>query len=321
MDLELAKKFYKEMLLIRRFEEKSAELYMEQKIRGFLHLYIGEEANAVGAINAIRDDDNVVATYREHAHAIMKGISPNRVMAELFGKLDGTSRGRGGSMHIFDREKRFFGGYAIVAEGMPIADGIAMADKRQNNDRVTLCFFGDGAVDEGEFHEALNLAALWELPVLFYCENNQYSMGMPLKYAESNSDIAKKASSYNIESYKIDGMDVFEVYEKVKESVKKIRETKKPIFIESVTYRFKAHSMYDPELYRSKEEVEEWKKKDPLIKLKEALKKENLLEKLNEKDIEKEVENIVNEAVDFAEKSPLEPIEDLEKFVYAKDIK
>ncbi len=321
MNLELAKKFYKEMLLIRRFEERSAMLYMEQKIRGFLHLYIGEEANAVGAINAIKDDDNVVATYREHAHAIMKGIEPKRVMAELFGKVDGTSRGRGGSMHIFDKKRRFFGGYAIVAEGLPIATGIAFADKRQNSDRVTLCFFGDGAVDEGEFHEALNLASLWNLPVLFYCENNQYSMGMPLKLAEANPDIAKKATSYNIESYQIDGMDVLNVYDVVKKSVNKIRETKKPILIEAITYRFKAHSMYDPELYRSKDEVEEWKKRDPLIVLKNHLKNENLLEKLNEGSIEKEVEKIIDEAVEFAKNSPLEPIEDLEKFVYAKDIK
>jgi len=321
MDLALAKKFYKDMLLIRRFEEKSAELYMEQKIRGFLHLYIGEEANAVGAINAIRDDDNIAATYREHAHAITKGVSPKKVMAELFGKVDGSSRGRGGSMHIFDKKKRFFGGYAIVAEGLPIANGIAMADKKQNSDRVTLCFFGDGAVDEGEFHEALNLAASWELPVLFYCENNQYSMGMPLKLAESNTKIAQKASSYNIESYEVDGMDVFAVYDRVKKSVEKIRDTKKPIFIEAITYRFKAHSMYDAELYRSKEDVNEWKKRDPLTVLKNALEKENLLEKLNEENIEKEVQKIVDEAVEFAENSSLEPIEDLEKFVYAKDIK
>lgn len=312
---EKIKKFYRDMLLIRRFEEKCVELYSAQKIRGFLHLYIGEEAIAVGIINSLLNDDAVVSTYREHGHALAKGLSANSIMAEMYGKQEGCSKGRGGSMHLFDAKTRFYGGNAIVGGGLPLAVGLALADKMMGRKRVSVCFFGDGAVAEGEFHESLNLASLWQLPVLFVCENNRYAMGTALEFSESETNIAKKARSYKIESFQIDGMDVLEVNKTAKNAIKTIKENNKPIFIECLTYRFRAHSMFDAELYRKKEEVAEWKKKDPLNILQEKLKE------LDVDEIEKEIEEIINSAVDFAESGTLESLEDLEKFVYSpKDV-
>ncbi|WP_456323612.1 pyruvate dehydrogenase (acetyl-transferring) E1 component subunit alpha [Hydrogenimonas sp.] len=316
--LKKAEKFYRQMLLLRRFEQKCAELYTEQKIRGFLHLYIGEEAVATGVIDAIEDKDGVVGTYREHCHAILKGVPAEKVMAELYGKMEGCSRGRGGSMHLFDKEKNFYGGYAIVGGGLPLAVGIALADKRMGRDRVTVCFFGDGAVAEGEFHESMNLAQLWELPVLFVCENNLYGMGTHIERAQSEPDFIKKAKSYAMEAHRVDGMDVLKVNDAAKKAVKHVRSGKGPLFLECQTYRFRAHSMFDPELYRSKEEVEEWKKRGPIITLKKYLQENGMWEKIDADAIEKEVEKEIEKAVEYAEKGSWEPVSELTRFVYSE---
>ena len=252
------------MLRIRRFEEKCAELYSAAKIRGFLHLYVGEEAIAVGVMQTLGADDAIVATYREHGHALARGISARALMAEMFGKAEGCSRGRGGSMHIFDQATHFYGGNAIVGGGIPVAVGLALADKLLGRSRVTACFFGEGAVAEGDFHESLNLAALWKLPVLFCCENNLYAMGTALARSESETNVAVKAASYEIPAWTVDGMDVLAVRDAAKRATEAVRGGGGPSFLEFRTYRFRAHSMYDPELYRSKAEVEEWKKRDPI---------------------------------------------------------
>lgn len=317
--MQIYKKYYMQMLLIRRFEEKCVELYSSEKIRGFLHLYIGEEAVAVGVMDALTPDDNIFATYREHGHALVRGVSPNAIMAEMLGKVEGCSRGRGGSMHLFDAATRFYGGSAIVGGGLPLAVGMALADKMKKEDRVSVCFFGDGAVAEGEFHESLNLAALWNLPILFVCENNLYGMGTELKMSESETNLAKKASCYKIESLQVDGMNVLDVAKAAKDAVKKIKKEGVPVFLECLTYRFRGHSMFDAELYRDKKEVNEWKKKDPILNFQNELKKMKALEQINIKDIEKEVSSIINEAVEFAQNGTLEPIEDLEKFVYSME--
>ena len=314
MDLTLANKFYREMLLIRRFEEKCVELYSKEKIRGFLHLYIGEEAIAVGLMHALSTEDAVFATYREHGQALARGIDPKKIMAEMYGKVEGCSRGRGGSMHLFDAETRFYGGSAIVAGGLPLAVGMALSDKMMNRNRVTVCIFGDGAVAEGEFHESLNLAALWHLPVLFVCENNLYAMGTALKFTESETNISLKAASYRIHSQQIDGMDVEAVANSALQAVSVIRLGNDPMFIECLTYRFRAHSMFDAELYRDKAEVEEWKKKDPLILLHQRWKDINI------NKYETEIADIIDEAVSFAENGTLESIEDLQKFLYSDEV-
>ncbi|MFT7859707.1 MAG: pyruvate dehydrogenase (acetyl-transferring) E1 component subunit alpha [Sulfurimonas sp.] len=315
---EKAKEYYSKMLLIRRFEEKCVELYSSQKIRGFLHLYIGEEAVAVGLHDALDENDSILTTYREHGHALTRGVSAKSVMAELYGKIDGCSRGRGGSMHLFDAKTRFYGGSAIVGGGLPLAVGMALADKMQNNTRVTVAVFGDGAVAEGEFHEALNLAALWELPILFVCENNEYAMGTALKYTESQTEIYKKAESYNIHAKQVDGMDVLEVAKAAHRAVEDIKDSSKPVFLECLTYRFRAHSMFDAELYREKSEVKEWKEKGPLVIYEERLKELGLWSEIDAEAIEAEVQKVVDEAVEFAENSEFEPLEDLKKFVYSE---
>jgi pyruvate dehydrogenase E1 component alpha subunit len=314
MDLTLANEFYRKMLLIRRFEEKCVELYSKEKIRGFLHLYIGEEAIAVGLMHALSPEDAVFATYREHGQALARGIDPKKIMAEMYGKVEGCSRGRGGSMHLFDAERRFYGGSAIVAGGLPLAVGMALSDKMMKRNRVTVCIFGDGAVAEGEFHESLNLAALWHLPVLFVCENNLYAMGTALKFTESETNISLKAASYRIHSQQVDGMDVEEVSKSVQQAVSEIRLGNGPMFIECLTYRFRAHSMFDAELYRDKAEVDEWKKKDPLILLHQRWKDINI------NKYETEITDIIDEAVTFAENGTLESIEDLEKFLYSDEV-
>lgn len=318
LDLTKAREFYKQMLLIRRFEEKCVELYSKQKIGGFLHLYIGEEAIAVGVMDALNEDDAVLATYREHGQALARGVSAKSIMAEMYGKIEGCSRGRGGSMHLFDAKTRFYGGSAIVGGALPLAVGMALADKMQKRNRVTVCIFGDGAVAEGEFHESLNLAALWKLPILFVCENNRYAMGTALSLTQSETDIYKKAESYKIHSKQIDGMSVIDVAKATLRAVEDIRENSAPMFLECLTYRFRAHSMFDAELYREKSEVEEWKKKDPLIVFENRLKEMGLWSDIDVAEIENEIETIIDEAVEFAENGTLEPLEDLEKFVYSE---
>jgi pyruvate dehydrogenase E1 component alpha subunit len=300
-----------DMLRIRRMEEKCAELYGAGKIRGFLHLYIGEEACAVGALHALTADDNIVATYREHGHALVRGVSMDAIMAEMYGKAAGCSRGRGGSMHLFDAETRFYGGNAIVGGGLPLAVGLALADKMQGLRRVTACFFGDGAVAEGAFHEAMNLAALWRLPVLFCCENNFYGMGTALDRAEAQPDLCIKAAGYGMAAARVDGMDVVAVHQATAQAAAQVREGNGPFFLEYQTYRFRAHSMFDPELYRDKAEVEEWKQRGPLHSFSARLKAEH---KLTEKEFLKfdaEAGAEVAAAVDFAEAAKFESVDDL----------
>ncbi|RPI53252.1 MAG: pyruvate dehydrogenase (acetyl-transferring) E1 component subunit alpha [Acidobacteria bacterium] len=305
----------REMVRIRRFEEKCAELYSAGKIRGFLHLYIGEEAVAVGAMQALEPDDAVVATYREHGHALARGISADALMAEMYGKRQGCSRGRGGSMHVFDAATRFYGGNAIVGGGLPVAVGLALADKLQQRPRVTACFFGDGAVAEGEFHESLNLAALWKLPVLFVCENNLYAMGTRIERAQSETDLSAKARAYRMPAEPVDGMDVAAVEASVRHAAESIRRGEGPVFVECRTYRFRAHSMFDPELYRDKTEVESWKSRDPIATHVARLKAAGVTDETLAA-IERDVADEIARCVAFAESADWEPVEDLLKDVY-----
>lgn len=313
-----AQHLLKEMLRIRRFEEKAAEMYTQGHIKGFLHLYIGEEAVAVGIMDALQPEDGVVATYREHGHALAKGVSANSIMAEMFGKEEGCSRGRGGSMHLFDAETRFFGGNAIVGGHLPLAVGLALADKMQQKQVVTACFFGEGAVAEGEFHESLNLAALWQTPVLFVCENNGYAMGTALDLSESEMDIHAKAASYQIPSEVVDGMDVLAVRQAAERAAAHIRSGKGPYFLECRTYRFRAHSMFDAELYRDKSEVEEWKKYGPITSFIKRLKNQDLISEAEILELENQVAAEVNESVKFAESGTLESEANLLRFVYSE---
>lgn len=305
-----------EMLRIRRFEEKCAELYSAGKIRGFLHLYIGEEAAAVGAMVALRPEDAVVATYREHGHALARGIPMDRLMAEMYGKREGCSHGRGGSMHVFDAHTRFYGGNAIVGGGLPIAVGLALADRMQQRPRVTACFFGDGAVAEGEFHESLNLASLWKLPVLFLCENNLYAMGTRLERAQSQTDLAMKARSYLMPAESVDGMDVLAVEAATTRAAASVRRGEGPVFLEIQTYRFRAHSMFDAELYRDKSEVESWKQRDPIATLGASIKSGDLTADALIACLDASVSDEIDLAVQFAEAGMWEPVADLLNDVY-----
>jgi pyruvate dehydrogenase E1 component alpha subunit len=316
LEREHAHELLRQMLLVRHFEEKAAELYGAGKIRGFLHLYIGEEAVAVGALQALAPDDAIVATYREHGQALVRGIPAGAVMAEMYGKANGCSRGRGGSMHMFDASRRFYGGHAIVGGGLPFAVGLALADKLQGKHRATACFFGEGAVAEGEFHESLNLAALWQLPVLFLCENNLYAMGTALARSESETDIHLKAQNYRVQSEWVDGMDVYAVESAVGRAAEAVRRGDGPYFLELRTYRYRAHSMADPELYRSKEEVAEWKKRDPIATLAARLKSARLLTDAELAALEKSVWQDIDWAVDEAERGEWEPVEHLERDVH-----
>lgn len=291
------------MLLTRRFEERCAELYSAAKIRGFLHLSIGQEAVSTGALRAIEPVDNVVATYREHGHALARGVPARAVMAEMFGRVDGCSGGRGGSMHLFDASRRLFGGNAIVAGGLPLAVGLAFADQALERRSITACFFGEGAMAEGEFHEAVNLAALWSLPVLFLCENNGYAMGTALARSESQTDLSLKAAAYEIPAWQVDGMDVEAVETSVARAALAVRERGGPCFLELKTYRFRAHSMYDPDLYRSKEEIARWKERDPIVVYAAKLADRGLT--TEERDaLEASVAQEIDDAVAFAEQSP-----------------
>ena len=306
------------MLRIRRFEERCAELYGQGKIRGFLHLYIGEEAVAVGVMQALEPGDAVVATYREHGHALARGTPARSVMAEMYGKLEGASRGRGGSMHIFDAPRRFYGGNAIVGGGLPIAVGLALADRLQRRPRLAAAFFGEGAVAEGEFHESMNLAALWGLPVLFCCENNLYAMGTALGRSEAVTDLALKASGYGMPAWPVDGMDVLAVEDAARRAALHVRGGGGPAFLELRTYRFRAHSMFDPELYRDKAEVERWKQRDPIAILAARLEAEGRLSRAARDALERELADEVDDAVAFAEAGRLEPVDELGRFVLSE---
>ncbi|WP_257127637.1 MULTISPECIES: pyruvate dehydrogenase (acetyl-transferring) E1 component subunit alpha [unclassified Burkholderia] len=304
------------MLRVRRLEEKCAELYGAGKIRGFLHLYIGEEASGIGALHALTPDDNVVATYREHAHALVRGMDMGVLMAEMYGKREGCARGRGGSMHLFDRSSRLFGGNAIVGGGLPLAVGLALAEKMQSSTRVTACFFGDGAVAEGAFHESMNLAALWRLPVLFCCENNLYAMGTAVERHESQTDLCTKAAAYDMRANSTDGMDIVAVHDAAKDAVAYVRSGAGPMFLELRTYRFRAHSMYDAELYRQKAEVDAWKTRGPIHTFTARLKAEGKLTEDAFVALDADVEAEVARAVAFADAAAWEPVEALAEDVY-----
>ncbi len=307
----------KQMIRIRRFEDKCAELYTQEKIRGFMHLYDGEEAIAVGVIPVLEKRDRIVATYREHGQALVRGVPMTAVMAEMYGKQEGCSRGRGGSMHLFDRSVNFHGGNAIVGGGLPLAVGLALADHMQGNDIVTACFFGDGAVAEGEFHESLNLAALWGLPVMFVCENNLYAMGTALALSESETDIQRKAACYRVAAEAVDGMDVIAVEAAARRAVHAVRESRKPYFLECRTYRLRAHSMFDAQLYRDRAEIEAWRPKEPIIRFQGWLQSNGMIHPEEVPRIEAEVDAEIAEAVAFAEAGTWEPVEQLTRFTYA----
>jgi pyruvate dehydrogenase E1 component alpha subunit len=307
-----------QMLRIRRFEEKAAELYSAMKIRGFMHLYNGEEAIAVGVMQALQPEDAVVSTYREHGHALMRGIRAGAIMAEMYGKQEGCSRGRGGSMHLFDAKARFYGGNAIVGGGLPVAIGLGLADTMQHKPRVTWCFFGEGAVAEGEFHESMNLAALWHLPVVFVCENNLYAMGTALDRSESVTQLTTKATSYAVAAATVDGMDVLAVEGAAQHAAACVRAGEGPYFLECRTYRFRAHSMFDAELYRSKAEVAAWRTHDPIITFPALLKDHGLLTDADVDELEHRVAAEIADALAYAEAGTWEPVADLTRFVYSE---
>jgi pyruvate dehydrogenase E1 component alpha subunit len=302
--------FLYQMMLIRRFEEKTGEMYTRGKVRGFLHLYTGQEACAVGVVNALEEQDKLVTHYRDHGHALARGLDPNRVMAELFGKAAGVSGGRGGSMHLYDVTKGFLGGYAIVTAHLPLAVGLGLAAEYKKEDSIVLCIFGDGSVGEGEFHEALNLSVLWKTPVVFFCENNLYGMGVPLKESLS-TDIPKLAAAYNMPAVSVDGMDVLAVHEASLKAVQHCRGGKGPYFIEAMTYRYRGHSMADPELYRLKDEIEQYRKRDAIERLKAYMIEAGQLDEEKMASIAERVEQTVNAAVEFAEASPQPGIDTL----------
>jgi pyruvate dehydrogenase E1 component alpha subunit len=315
---ELALAMLRDMVRIRRFEERCADLYGQQKIRGFLHLYIGEEAVAAGAMRALGPDDAVVATYREHGHALVRGVSAGAIMAEMYGKREGCSRGRGGSMHIFDAGRRLYGGNAIVGGGLPLAVGLALADKMQRRSRVTAAFFGEGAVAEGAFHESMNLAELWQLPVAFFCENNFYAMGTALERSESQTDLCAKAAAFRVPTLKADGMDAVAVYDAALQAAEHVRRGGGPFFVEFQTYRYRAHSMFDPDLYRDRAEVEAWKERGPIHNLSNRLKAEGKLTEEAFVALDAQAQREVDEAVAFAEAGTWEPVEDLARDVHTE---
>src|SRR5919109_4090 len=304
------------MALIRRFEEEAGRQYQQAKAGGFLHLAIGEEATIVGTTSAMREDDYLIGTYRTHGHAIARGTDPKRVMAELFGRVDGTSGGRGGSMHIFDAERRFMGGYGIVGGNLPLAAGLALASDYKGTDEVTVCMFGDGASNTGNFGETMNLAALWSLPVVFLVENNLYGMGTALERHSAVSDLAHKAEGMGVPGVRVDGMDVLTVRETVTEHIRIAREDRQPTLVEAFTYRFRGHSAADPEVYREKEEVEEWQRKDPIETFAGRLLEENVLSEDEIQSIRDEAEKTVKAAVEFADNSPEPPLDSLYDHLY-----
>jgi pyruvate dehydrogenase E1 component subunit alpha len=311
---------YRQMLLIRRFEEKSAEAYVAGKIGGFCHLYIGQEAVGVGALSAIKKDDYVLASYREHGLALAKGMSARSIMAELFGKATGCSKGKGGSMHMFDKSLGFLGGHAIVGGQIPLATGTAFATKYQGTDQVTLCFFGEAAVNQGAFHESLNMAQLWKLPCIYICENNQYGMGTSLARAMSLSDIAQKACAYEMASEFVDGMDVLAVREATMRAVERARKDYLPTLLEIRTYRFMGHSMSDPGNYRTRAEIEKYQERDPIKLFSTSLLEEKIVDNKALEEIDRKVREEVEDSLRFAEESPLPDPEELYTDVYANPI-
>lgn len=308
--------FYRQMRLIRVFEERAGEEYMKGYIRGFLHLYIGEEAIAVGAIAALEDRDYVVTHYRDHGHALARGLDPKAVMAELFGKDTGCSRGRGGSMHLFDASRNFMGGYAIVGGQLPIAVGLAQAISYQEKDGVVLCFLGDGALNEGEFHESMNLASIWNLPVVFFVENNLYGMGSPVSEVFAAKEIYKISDAYDMPGCKVDGMNVMEVWETTQRVVDWVREDNGPYFIEGLTYRFRGHSMADPADYRKKSEEDYWRERDPLITFRAHLQDVQGVSNKELNVVDKEIELIMEDSLSFARESPEPGLETLTDNIY-----
>src|SRR5881296_2065716 len=321
LDADLARKLLRDMVLIRRFEEKAAEAYALGKIGGFLHLSIGEEAVAAGATSVLRRDDYAISTYREHGHCLIKGSDPRRVMAELFGRIDGLSKGKGGSMHLFDKAHNFLGGHAIVGAHLPLAAGVGFAINYEGADQVCVCYFGDGAVPQGEFHEAMNLSALWKLPVIYLCENNRYAMGTSLERALAQTEIWKFGEVYGIPSEPVDGMDVLAVRDVVGRAVERTRTDKTPALIEARTYRFRGHSMRDPAgaVYRTKEEVEREKLRDPISLFREKALKAGWLSEADVRAIEKDVNDRIDDAVAFADASPEPPVEWLLTDIYKED--
>jgi pyruvate dehydrogenase E1 component alpha subunit len=310
----------REMLRIREFEDRCAELYGAGHIRGFLHLCDGEEAIAVGVMQVLGPGDAIVSTYREHGHALARGIAMGPLMAELYGKRAGCSGGRGGSMHVFDAATRFYGGNAIVGGGLPLAVGLGLAEKLRGTRNVSACFFGEGAAAEGEFHESMNLAALWRLPVLFICENNLYAMGTALARSESQTDIQAKAAAYAVRAAAVDGMDVLAVEQAAREAVEHARAGRGPVLLEMRTYRLRAHSMFDAQLYRDKAEVEEWRKRGPLTTLTTRLKAAGLLTEDDFQALLRAADAEVAAAVEFAAAADWEPVEDLARHVYAEEM-
>jgi pyruvate dehydrogenase E1 component alpha subunit len=315
-DADTCRELLRTMAIIRRFEEEAGRQYQRAKIGGFLHLAVGEEATIVGTTSVMRPEDYLIGTYRTHGHAIARGTDPKRVMAELFGRVDGTSRGRGGSMHIFDREKRFMGGYGIVGGNLPLAAGLGLSSDYKGEDSVTVCMFGDGASNTGNFGETMNLAALWSLPVVFLVENNLYGMGTSIERHSAVTDLSRKAEGYGVPGIRIDGMDVLAVRERVAEHIEIARSERRPTLIEAFTYRFRGHSAADPEVYREKEEVEEWRKKDPILSFAERLKSEGVIGDDELEEIQAEADRIVTEAVEFADASPEPRLESLYENLY-----
>jgi pyruvate dehydrogenase E1 component alpha subunit len=305
MDKSTLLDWYRQMVLIRRFEQRSAELYQQGKIGGFLHLYIGQEAVAVGTISARKDGDHVITAYRDHGHALAVGSDPKNVMAEMLGKVTGVSKGKGGSMHLINVEQRFWGGYAVVGGHLPLAAGIALAEEYKETDNAVLCFFGDGSTNIGYFHESLNLASVWNLPVLWIAENNQYGMGTSVSRASAVPEMVDKASAYGMEGKSVDGMNVIDVFEATRSALGAIRSGEGPQFLEMITYRYEGHSMGDPLRYRTKDEVEKWRDDDPIGILERHILHEDIAGKEELEAIDQSVEEQIEEAVQYAEESPL----------------
>ena len=321
LDPEMLRAMLYQMILIRRFEEKSAEAYTLGKIGGFCHLYIGQEAVAVGTLSALRPDDYVFTSYRDHGHALVMGMSPDEVMAELFGRAGGCSAGKGGSMHLFDRDVNFMGGHAIVGGQIPLATGIAFAEKYRGTDRVSLVYFGEAAVNQGAFHESLNMAQLWKLPCVYVCENNQYGMGTSLARAMSLQDVSQKACAYGLASEFVDGMDVLAVYEATKRAVERARKESLPSLLEVRTYRFMGHSMSDPGNYRTRAEIEKYQERDPVKVFTESLKQKGVTDDAGVREVEERVRGEVERALKFADESPEPAPEELFTHIYANPIK
>ena len=315
-DPETCRKLLETMALIRRFEEEAGRQYQQAKAGGFLHLAIGEEATIVGTTSVMREDDYLIGTYRTHGHAIARGTDPKNVMAELFGREDGLSRGRGGSMHMFDAERRFMGGYGIVGGNLPLAAGLGLASDYRGDDSVTVCMFGDGASNAGNFGETMNLAALWKLPIVFMVENNLYGMGTAIERHSAVTDLSRKAEGLGVPGVRVDGMDVLAVREIVSEHVRIAREDRQPTLVEAFTYRFRGHSAADPEVYRTKEEVEEWRKKDPIAVLRDRLLSEDVISEKEVDEMRERVDQRVMDAVEFADASPEPPLESLYDHLY-----